>query len=465
MVPNEMTAAPYCTAPQANPIPLTPTSRDTLEERLASLPEGIGRWARASGFTGEAGKFCLVPDESGGLSRVLFGTAEEGPLWQLAGLPAQLPAGDYALEAGDDLGDPAQLALGWGLGTYRFDRYREGKDSGARLVIDTAVERQARALLDAQCLVRDLVNTPTEDMGPVHLTDALQAEADRFDGQVHLIEGDALLDENYPAIHAVGRAAERAPRLAVLEWGQPDAPLVVLVGKGVCFDTGGLNIKPGGSMALMKKDMGGAAHVIALARLVMEAGLPVRLRVMIPAVENAIAGNAYRPGDVIATRLGKSVEIGNTDAEGRLVLCDALAEAMERKPDLVMDFATLTGAARVALGPDLPPLFSNDADLARDLLAAGEAVQDPLWQLPLHRAYLEMLKSEIADINNAGKGGFAGAITAALFLQEFVSEDVPWAHVDTFAWVPTARPGRPVGGEALGLRAAFECLRRRYPAG
>lgn len=460
-----MTPVPYRTAPQANAIPLTAVSKATLEERLESLPKDSSRWVRATGYAAEPGKVCLVPDSEGGLARVLFGTTEEGPLWQLAALPVQLPAGDFFLEGGDDLGDPVQLSLGWGLGAYRFDRYRETPDSGARLVIEEPVAQAARRLLEAQCLVRDLVNTPTEDMGPAQLTDALQAEADRFDARVKVIRGDALLDENYPAIHAVGRAAQRAPRLAVLEWGEPEAPLVVLVGKGVCFDTGGLNIKPGGSMALMKKDMGGAAHVIALARLVMEADLPVQLRVMIPAVENAIAGNAYRPGDVIATRLGKSVEIGNTDAEGRLVLCDALAEAMEREPELVIDFATLTGAARVALGPDLPPVFSNDSGLARDLLAAGDEVQDPLWQLPLHGPYLEMLKSEIADINNAGKGGFAGAITAALFLQEFVSSDVPWAHIDTFAWVPTARPGRPVGGEALGLRAAFECLQRRYPAG
>ncbi len=455
---------PYLTTTQDPAIPLIAVSGKTLEERLGALPEDAARWVRATGFTGEAGKLCLVPNPEGGLSRILFGTSEGGPLWQLAGLPGQLPAGEYALEAGDELGDPVQLALGWGLGAYRFDRYRDTPAPKARLVVEESVERAARSLLEAQCLVRDLVNTPTEDMGPRELTDALQAEADRFDGHLSVIEGDALLDENYPAIHAVGRAAERAPRLAVLEWGAADAPLVVLVGKGVCFDTGGLNIKPGGSMALMKKDMGGAAHVIALARLVMEAGLPIRLRVMIPAVENAIAGNAYRPGDVIATRLGKSVEIGNTDAEGRLVLCDALAEAMERKPELVIDFATLTGAARVALGPDLPPVFSNDSRLTRDLLAAGDDVQDPLWQLPLHGPYLDMLKSEIADINNAGKGGFAGAITAALFLQEFVSAEVSWAHIDTFAWVPTAKPGRPVGGEALGLRAVFECLRRRYPA-
>jgi leucyl aminopeptidase len=458
-----MTRVPYLTTPQDPAIPLTAVSRESLEAHLEALPEATARWARATNFTGEPGTLCLVPDPEGGLARVLFGTSEGGDLWQLAGLPGQLPAGDYALEGGDDLGDPVQVALGWGLGTYRFDRYRDVSAPEARLVVEDSVARAARSLCEAQCLVRDLVNTPTEDMGPLELTDALQAEADRFDGQLSVIEGDALLDENYPAIHAVGRAAERAPRMAVLEWGEANAPLVVLVGKGVCFDTGGLNIKPGGSMALMKKDMGGAAHVIALARLVMEAGLPVHLRVMIPAVENAIAGNAYRPGDVIATRLGKSVEIGNTDAEGRLVLCDALAEAMEREPDLVIDFATLTGAARVALGPDLPPVFSNDSRLTRDLLAAGDDVQDPLWQLPLHGPYLDMLKSEIADINNAGKGGFAGAITAALFLQEFVSPDVSWAHIDTFAWMPTARPGRPVGGEALGLRAVFECLQRRYP--
>ncbi|MEE4174995.1 MAG: leucyl aminopeptidase family protein [Xanthomonadales bacterium] len=454
---------PYLAAPQSNVIPLIAITPDTLEERLGELPEEAARWARNSGFTGEAGTLCLVPGGAGELDRVLFGDAGDGPLWRLAGLPSVLPAGAYRLQQDGGHEDAVQLALGWGLGAYRFDRYRKNRNIEARLVVDESVEQAARALLDAQCLVRDLVNTPTEDMGPVQLTDALQTEADRFDGEVTVIEGEALLDENYPAIHTVGRAAERPPRLAVLEWGDREAPLVVLIGKGVCFDTGGLNLKPGGSMALMKKDMGGAAHAIGLARLVMQAGLPVRLRVMIPAVENAVAGNAYRPGDVIATRLGKSVEIGNTDAEGRLVLCDALAEAMERKPDLVIDFATLTGAARVALGPDLPPVFSNDRSLVQDLLHAGDDVQDPLWQLPLHKPYLEMLKSEIADINNAGKGGFAGAITAALFLQEFVSPDVPWAHIDTFAWVPTARAGRPVGGEALGMRATFECLRRRYP--
>lgn len=454
---------PYLTQSQNPAIPLVPTTPDTLDQALASLSNDQTRWIRATGFAADPGTCCLVPGTDGGLARVLFGQSEGGPLWQLAGLPGKLPAGDYALVESDGLGDPVQLALGWGLGCYHFDRYRESPPQEARLVLEPSVEDAARILLEAQCLVRDLVNTPTEDLGPEELVGALQKEAERFGAQLSTTEGNALLQENYPAIHAVGRAAERAPRLAVLEWGNAEHPLVVLVGKGVCFDTGGLNIKPGGSMALMKKDMGGAAHAIALARLVMQAGLPIRLRVMIPAVENAIAGNAYRPGDVIATRLGKSVEIGNTDAEGRLVLCDALAEAMERQPDLVIDFATLTGAARVALGPDLPPVFSNDSDLVRDLLTAGDSVQDPLWQLPLHGPYLEMLKSEIADINNAGKGGFAGAITAALFLREFVSPEVSWAHIDTFAWVPTARPGRPVGGEALGLRAVFECLRRRYP--
>lgn len=455
---------PFVDSPRDDAVPLLPLRPETLEDWLSDAPPVTAAWLRASGFEAQAGEVRLVPGTDGRLEHVVFGAAEGGPLWSLAALPAALPKGVYRLDAGEeDPGDTVQAALGWGLATYRFDRYREQKPPSARLALEASVAAEARRLLEAQALVRDLVNTPTEDMGPEQLADALVAEADRFGATTRLVVGDELLDRNYPAIHVVGRAARRAPRLATLEWGQEDDPLVVLVGKGVCFDTGGLNIKPGGSMALMKKDMGGAAHVIALARLVMQAELPLRLLVLVPAVENAISGDAYRPGDVIATRRGKSVEIGNTDAEGRLVLCDALAEAMEREPALVLDFATLTGAARVALGPDIPPLFSNDADLARDLLAAGRAVEDPLWELPLHAPYLEMLKSEIADLNNSGKGGFAGAITAALFLQEFVDPEVPWAHVDTFAWVPTAQPGRPVGGEALGLRAAFECLRRRYP--
>lgn len=453
---------PYSDTPQADAIPLVSIREAQLEDWLQSVGGDAANWLRATGFKAKPGEHRVVPGNGGAIGQVVFGASEEGPLWQLAGLPGILPAGHYALPAGLAREEAIQHALGWGLGAYRFDRYRAQPEVEARLALDKDTAGAARSLLEAQSLVRDLVNTPTDDLGPEQLADALVAEADRFGADVKQIIGDELLDRNYPAIHAVGRASHRPPRLASLEWGDPDHPLLVLVGKGVCFDTGGLNLKPGNSMALMKKDMGGAAHVIALARLIMEAQLPVHLLVLMPTVENAVAGNAYRPGDVIATRRGKSIEIGNTDAEGRLILCDALTDAMERKPALVFDFATLTGAARVALGPDLPPIFSNDPDVARGLLEAGDRVQDPLWELPLHAPYLEMLKSDIADLNNAGKGGFAGAITAALFLQSFVDDDVPWVHFDTFAWSPTARPGRPVGGEALGLRASFEYLRGRF---
>lgn len=453
---------PYSRSASSPAIPLHPVRSDTLAKWLENAPAQTRAWVKANDFKGAPGELCLIPASEGALGAVLFGMQEQGWLWQLAGLPASLPTGLYELD-GDWPEEQQELAaLGWGLGAYRFERYRETPRSQPKLLLSQSMENRVRPLLEAQTLVRDLVNTPTEDLGPEALCDALVNAGEPYGAQTRIITGAELLDENLPAIHIVGRAAERAPRLARLDWGKKDHPLLVLVGKGVCFDTGGLNMKPGGSMALMKKDMGGAAHVIALAQLIMQAALPVRLLVLVPAVENNIAGNAYRPGDVISTRRGKSVEIGNTDAEGRLVLCDALTLAMEESPDLVFDFATLTGAARVALGPDLPPVFSNDAQLARGLVKAGLNTEDPLWELPLHKRYLEMLKSDIADINNAGKGGFAGAITAALFLQEFVDDAVSWAHIDTFAWVPAALPGRPVGGEALGLRAAFAYLEERY---
>jgi leucyl aminopeptidase len=299
-------------------------------------------------------------------------------------------------------------------------------------------------------------------MGPEQLADAVVAEANRFGADCSVIVGEKLLTENFPAIHIVGRAADRAPRLVSLSWGKESAPLVVLVGKGVCFDTGGLNLKPTSGMGLMKKDMGGAAHALAVAQLVMRHDLPVRLMLLIPAVENAVSGNAYRPGDVIHTRKGLTVEIGNTDAEGRIVLSDALALACEHAPDLVIDFATLTGAARIAMGADLPPLFSNRPEVAAAIQLAGDQVEDPLWTLPLHSPYLQQMKSDIADLNNASKSSFGGCITAALFLQEFVDRDTPWVHIDTFAWNQTNRPGRPKGGEALGLRAVFSFLEKRY---
>jgi leucyl aminopeptidase len=321
---------------------------------------------------------------------------------------------------------------------------------------------EVQALLDAQCLVRDLVNTPTEDMGPGELAAAVEKEAVSFAATTRVLSGDELLTQNFPAIHAVGRASHRPPMLIELNWGEANHPLLALVGKGVCFDTGGLDLKNSAGMALMKKDMGGAAHALALARLVMQSRLPVRLKLLIPAVENAVAGNAYRPGDVIPTRKGLNVEIGNTDAEGRVVLSDALAYASESKPDLIVDFATLTGAARVALGSDLPALFSNSRDLARVIQDVGDACEDPLWTMPLYRPYRDLIKSSIADINNNSRSPYGGCITAALFLEYFVPPNCDWVHLDTFAWNQSSRPGRPEGGEALGLRAMYRYLQRRY---
>jgi leucyl aminopeptidase len=436
------------------------------QEQLDGWRESAGdsqrRWLDSSGFDARPGRWCALPDADGGIAAVLFGTTQEGALGQLANLATALPAGTYRLDADWNAEQRTLAALGWGLAQYRFERYRKQEAHPARLWLEDDIATEVNRLYDAQCLVRDLVNTPTEDMGPEELADALAEQAERFEARYTVITGEDLLAMDYPTIHTVGRAADRSPRLACLEWGEPDAPLVALVGKGVCFDSGGLNIKPAGGMLLMKKDMGGAAHVIALARLVMEFELPVRLLVLVPAVENAISGNAYRPGDVIRTRQGLTVEIGNTDAEGRLVLSDALTRACEEEPDLLLDFATLTGAARVAMGADIPPFFSNRREVAKGLMRAGRHTEDPVWELPLHRPYLELMKSQVADINNAGKGSFAGCITAALFLEKFVSDDVAWAHFDTFAWNQADRPGRPAGGEALGLRAAFQFLRDRY---
>ena len=386
--------------------------------------------------------------------------AGEGP-WALAAAAGKLPAGRYRLN-GDSSG-----AFGWLMAQHRFERYRKASgDTAPRvlLVADAAAVSETVRLAEATALVRDLVDTPANDLGPAELAAAITAQGKLFGATVRTITGEALLAENFPAVHAVGRAASRAPRLIDMTWGDSAHPKITLVGKGVTFDSGGLNIKPGSGMAAMKKDMGGAAHALALARLIMQAGLAVRLRLIVPAVENAISGDAMRPGDVLPTRAGKTVEVTNTDAEGRLILADALALAGEDAPGLILDFATLTGAARVALGPSLPALFANDDTLAEDLLAAGEAAGDPLWRLPLFAGYRDMLKSGIADLNNAPEGGFAGAVTAALFLAEFVPTTISWAHVDTFAWNPASKPGRPKGGEALGLRAAWTLLQRRCGA-
>jgi len=442
--------------------PLVAVRADGLDAVLATLPAGAGGHARACGFSAEAGSHCLLPDGDGGLAAVLVGAGDAGDPWNLAGLPLLLPAGNSRLDPRGLGLDPLLAGLGWALGSYQFSRYRQPRRAPARLALPVDLLGALQPVVEAVTLVRDLVNTPTEHMGPAELAEATSRLADRHGAQVRVIEGDDLLAQNFPAIHAVGRASHRPPRLIELDWGDEGHPRLALVGKGVCFDTGGLDIKPADGMLRMKKDMGGAAHALALAGLVMAGGLPVRLKLLIPAVENAIGPDAYRPGEVIATRKGLSVEIGNTDAEGRVILSDALTYAAEWQPALLLDFATLTGAARIALGPDLPALFANDEALAGDLLAAGLRQRDPLWRMPLHAPYAAFLDSPIADLNNAAASKHAGCITAALFLQRFVPEDLPWAHLDVYSWNDGARPGRPAGGEAQGLRAYHAMLQARF---
>jgi leucyl aminopeptidase len=437
-------------------IALTP---DKLDAQLKSLGAKARRWVEAQGFKADTGSLVQVPNDDGSLRCVLAGIARADDIFALASLPQRLAPGDYRL--GNDLVDPTRAALGWALGSYQFTRYKKARRAPAQLAVDASVIAAVTPLVEAANRARDLINTPTEDMGPEELCAAMRDLGKASGAKYREWVGDALLKNNFPTIHAVGRASHRAPRLAELTWGKK-GPHLVIVGKGVCFDTGGLDIKAADGMRWMKKDMGGAAHAIALAGLVMQAKLPVRLTLLVPAVENAIAGNAYRPGEVITTRAGITVEIDNTDAEGRLVLCDALAYAAEQKPDLILDFATLTGAARVALGPDLPALFCNRDDIAQQLLDAGTAQQDPLWRMPLWRPYLTMLDSHIADLANAGGSRHAGAITAALYLERFVPDSVAWAHLDVYSWNDGERPGKPKGGEAQGLRAYFEFLQKRY---
>jgi leucyl aminopeptidase len=451
-------------AEAAHACPLIATSADALPALLAELGDSAQRWAQAQGFSGAPGTFLLLPADNGALGAVLVGVSHRNDPWALAGLPLSLPEGVYALDARGLQLERAAALTSWGFGSYQFNRYRKPARQPARLAfdIDDSALAEAAALLRASLLTRDLINTPTEHMGPEQLENTVRTLAQAQGARFSSIAGDALISDNFPAIHAVGRASHREPRLIELNWGDPSHPRLAIVGKGVCFDTGGLDMKPADGMRHMKKDMGGAAHAIALAQAIMSLQLPVRLQLLIPAVENAIAANAYRPGEVIKTRAGFSVEIDNTDAEGRIVLCDALTYAAEGKPDLIMDFATLTGAARIALGPDLPALFTNRDDLASDYLAAGEAQSDPLWRMPLWRPYFSYLKSGIADFANAGPSRMAGCITAALYLDRFIDAGQPWTHVDVYSWNDSDRPGRPAGGEAQGLRAAYTFLEQRY---
>lgn len=444
-------------APRA--IPIHAVTPATLGAQLAVFGDAAQSFATASGFVSKPGQYLLVPGE-GGIAAVLFGVGEKSGLLDAGKLPTLLPAGTYAL--GDGFADKAAATLAWGLGAYRFTRYKSSKE-GPLLAIDPALDGAAiRCEVAAVTLARDLVNTPANDLGPAELADAIRAAVAPFGAEVSETIGDDLLARNFPLVHAVGNGSDRAPRLIDVTWGDPAHPKVTLVGKGVVFDTGGLDIKPDTGMLLMKKDMGGAANALALATLIMGANLPVRLRLIVPAVENAISGRAFRPGDIFPSRKGLTVEIGNTDAEGRLILADALALGDEEAPDLLIDMATLTGAARVALGPDLPPFYTHDDAFAAELQATSLAVADPLWRLPLWQPYATMLDSKIADTNNVTTGGFAGSITAALFLDKFVEATNTWVHLDIFAWTPTEKPGKPYGGEAQAIRALSRVIARRY---
>jgi leucyl aminopeptidase len=436
---------------------------------LKSAPARLRRWARSVGFKAEAGAVLPLPGTDGRVARVLFVEASGASPWDYARLPTKLPPGTYRLE-----NDPAPaaadaIALGWALTAYDFDRYRNHKKTKPDVILvwpKTADRPAITRAAEATFFVRDLVNVPANDMGPAELAHAARTMARHHGARVTEIVGETLLRKGYPAVHMVGRAAAamRAPRLIDLAWGRPGTPRVTLVGKGVCFDTGGLDLKSSSNMKLMKKDMGGAAHALGLAHMIMAAGLDVRLRVLIPAVENSVSGDAMRPLDIVRTRKGLTVEIGNTDAEGRVIMSDALAEAASERPAVIVDFATLTGAARVALGTELPALFCNNERLASALLAASQTTFDPLWRLPLWAPYGKQIKGKTADLTNAPEGSFAGAITAALFLERFVEPSIPWIHLDLMAWNPSANPGRPEGGEAMGLRALFACLADRFGA-
>jgi leucyl aminopeptidase len=445
-------------------VPIETVSKDRFDDWLAGKDEPERTWIKSAGFTGEAGELCLVPGNHSALAGVVAGISDDGGMWDLGGIRDQLPAGLYSLEGA---ADAEGAALAWGLGAYKFDRYKADKKAagGAALVWpDGCRAERVSNWVESIYLTRNMINCPAGDMGPADMAEAATAIAEKHGAAISVITGDALLDANYPSIHAVGRASDNPPLLIDITWGDPKHPKVTLVGKGVCFDTGGLDIKAADGMKLMKKDMGGGANMLGLGNMIMASALPVRLRVLVPAVENAISGNALYPMDVITTRSGKTIEIANTDAEGRVILADALFEAGSESPDLLVDFATLTGAARVALGPDLPALFCNDDGLAAELIAAAEAADDPLWRLPLWGGYRKMVDGATADLTNAPEGRFGGAITAALFLEEFINGAKSWAHVDLMGWNIAAKPGRPVGGEAMGIRAIFGAVEKRFGA-
>lgn len=453
----------------AGALPIHLVSAGKLGVWLEAQPLNWRNWLAGRLESMKAGAALMLPGDDGTPSAVLAVVGDKPDMWSVAGLQGRLPADRFmldlsALESADPRALAHDLVLGWALGTYRFDRYlKPSEKPRAQLVWPLEVDQdRVSAMAEAIFLTRTLINTPAQDMGPTALEQSARVLAERFGGSVDCTVGDELLARNFPMIHAVGRAAVDPPRLIDLTFGDPALPKVTLVGKGVCFDTGGLDLKPASGMELMRKDMGGAATVLGLAHMILEQAVPVRLRVLIPAVENAVAGNAYRPGDILQTRQGITVEIGNTDAEGRLVLGDALTLAGEDKPDLLVDFATLTGAARVAVGTEIAAFFAREDALATELEAAARAADDAVWRLPLHEGYRHLLDTPFADINNAGSGRFAGASTAALFLKEFVADPDRWLHLDIMAWNSRNRPGRPRGGEAMGLRALFAMIESRF---
>jgi leucyl aminopeptidase len=453
------------TAPAASAIPITFATKATWEAICAGLSDEARQFARANGFTAKPGAWLALPAASGKIAHVVFGLEDETSkyrdLFRPGQLPGLLPPGVYRFANAPH--DTRLAVLAFALGSYRFSRYRKSDTPDVKLVPPAGIDVAAiTRTAEAASLARDLINTPSNDMGPEELARAAQQLAGNFGADFTCVVGEELTRHNLPLIHAVGMASSRAPRLIDLSWGDPAHPKVTLVGKGVCFDTGGLDLKPSAGMLIMKKDMGGAANVLALAQMVMDANLKVRLRVLIPAVENAVAGNAFRPLDIFPSRKGLNVEIGNTDAEGRLVLADALTLADEEKPDLLIDLGTLTGAARVALGPDLPPFYTNDESLAEDVARCAREENDPLWRLPLWPPYDSWLDSKVADLNNAPSGTFAGSITCALFLQRFVEHAKSWLHVDIYGWTPTAKPARPEGGECQAARAIYKLLSNRY---
>jgi leucyl aminopeptidase len=437
-------------------VPLIFLTEEKFSVWCEKQSEFTQNWIAVQQFSAKPDTWCQLPSSEGKIEQIVIGCRHEDDVFYTGCLSTQLPKGIYRLEKFHPL-----AALAWGMGAYQFTPYKVSSRKISQLVLP-AEHEDIIPHLNAIYLVRDLINTPAEEMGPEDLANCAEKLAHKSGGEFTQIIGDDLLIHHYPAIHTVGRASHKAPRLIDLRWGKKNAPKVTLIGKGVCFDSGGLDLKSAQGMALMKKDMAGGAHVLGLAYLIMHHKLPVRLRVLIPAVENAVSGNAYRPGDVIKTRHGLSVEIGNTDAEGRLVLADALSEASREEPVLILDIATLTGAAKIALGSALPALFTDDDELAQTLFSIGQKIQDPVWRMPLHTPYRKLLDSPIADINNMGKEGYGGAITAALFLKEFVSPKTVWAHFDIMAWNVTSSPGHPEGGEAMGLRTIFTYLENRF---